>query len=220
MTKRKFKYKSAFDIIGPIMVGPSSSHTAGAVRIGKMARDLFRHTPRKLIVTFFGSFAETYKGHGTAVAIVAGVLGFETNDERIPDSLEIAEQQGVHVEFLVSRTPTDHANTVNLELIDNAEILNLTAISIGGGSIQLTEINHHSTLLEHSQGNGLLLTTFEPQTTLPNVREALENPEFIQVQELNKETIIFVETVSDISQKLLAKIKNLPGITTVMATTG
>lgn len=220
MTKRKFKYKSAFDIIGPIMVGPSSSHTAGAVRIGKMARDLFRHTPRKLIVTFFGSFAETYKGHGTAVAIVAGVLGFETNDERIPDSLEIAEQQGVHVEFLVSRTPTDHANTVNLELIDNAEILNLTAISIGGGSIQLTEINHHSTLLEHSQGNGLLLTTFEPQSTLPNVREALENPEFIQVQELNKETIIFVETVSDISQKLLAKIKNLPGITTVMATTG
>ncbi|WP_321387154.1 L-serine ammonia-lyase, iron-sulfur-dependent subunit beta [uncultured Enterococcus sp.] len=220
MTKRKFKYKSAFDIIGPIMVGPSSSHTAGAVRIGKMARDLFRHTPRKLIVTFFGSFAETYKGHGTAVAIVAGVLGFETNDERIPDSLEIAEQQGVHVEFLVSRAPTDHANTVNLELIDNAEILNLTAISIGGGSIQLTEINHHSTLLEHSQGNGLLLTTFEPQSTLPNVREALENPEFIQVQELNKETIIFVETVSDISQKLLAKIKNLPGITTVMATTG
>ncbi|MBP1047065.1 L-serine ammonia-lyase, iron-sulfur-dependent subunit beta [Enterococcus sp. BWM-S5] len=220
MTKRKFKYKSAFDIIGPIMVGPSSSHTAGAVRIGKMARDLFKHTPRKLIVTFFGSFAETYKGHGTAVAIVAGVLGFETNDERIPDSLEIAEQQGVHVEFLVSRTPTDHANTVNLELIDNTELLNLTAISIGGGSIQLTEINHHSTLLEHSQGNGLLLTTFEPQITLPNVREALESPEFIQVQELNKETIIFVETVSDISQKLLAKIKNLPGITTVMATTG
>lgn len=202
------------------MVGPSSSHTAGAVRIGKMARDLFKHTPRKLIVTFFGSFAETYKGHGTAVAIVAGVLGFETNDERIPDSLEIAEQQGVHVEFLVSRTPTDHANTVNLELIDNTELLNLTAISIGGGSIQLTEINHHSTLLEHSQGNGLLLTTFEPQITLPNVREALESPEFIQVQELNKETIIFVETVSDISQKLLAKIKNLPGITTVMATTG
>ncbi|EOH95759.1 L-serine dehydratase, iron-sulfur-dependent, beta subunit [Enterococcus moraviensis ATCC BAA-383] len=215
MSDKKFKYKSAFDIIGPIMVGPSSSHTAGAVRIGNMARELYKHTPQKLIVTFFGSFAETYKGHGTAVAIVAGVLGFETHDERIPNAIEIAEKQGVKIEFLVSTKETEHANTVNLELIDEQEKLNLTAISIGGGSIQLTEINHHSTL----QGNGLVFTT-DQESALPCVENALESPEFVEVQQLNKETVFFVETVSDISQKLVAKIREIPGITAVLPTTG
>ncbi|GGC90985.1 L-serine ammonia-lyase, iron-sulfur-dependent subunit beta [Enterococcus wangshanyuanii] len=220
MSERKFKYKSAFDIIGPIMVGPSSSHTAGAVRIGNMARELYKHTPEKLVVTFFGSFAETYKGHGTAVAIVAGVLGFETHDERIPNAIEIAEEQGVKIEFLVSTKETEHANTVNLELIDEQEKLNLTAISIGGGSIQLTEINHHSTILNQEQGNGLVLTANQPKTAIPCVENALESPEFVKVQQLNQETVFFVETVSDISQKLVAKIKEIPGITAVMPTTG
>ncbi|MGX7245126.1 L-serine ammonia-lyase, iron-sulfur-dependent subunit beta [Enterococcus quebecensis] len=220
MSDKKFKYKSAFDIIGPIMVGPSSSHTAGAVRIGNMARELYKHTPRKLIVTFFGSFAETYKGHGTAVAIVAGVLGFETHDERIPDAIEIAEKQGVMIEFLVSAKETEHANTVNLELIDEQEKLNLTAISIGGGSIQLTEINHHSTLLNQKQGNGLVFTTDQSNVTIPAIEDALESPVFVEVQELNKETVFFVETVSDISQKLVAKIREIPGITAVLPTTG
>ncbi|WP_271493119.1 L-serine ammonia-lyase, iron-sulfur-dependent subunit beta [Enterococcus sp. 5H] len=220
MSDRKFKYKSAFDIIGPIMVGPSSSHTAGAVKIGNMARKLYKQLPRKLIVTFFGSFAETYKGHGTAVAIVAGVLGFETNDERIPEAIKIAENQGVTIEFLVSTKETEHANTVNLELINAQEKLNLTAISIGGGSIQLTEINHYSTLLDQTQGNGLVLTADQPKKALPCVKDALESPAFVQVQQLNKETVIFVETVSDISQKLLAKIREIPGITAALPTTG
>ncbi|MBO0441205.1 L-serine ammonia-lyase, iron-sulfur-dependent subunit beta [Candidatus Enterococcus ikei] len=220
MSDKKFKYKSAFDIIGPIMVGPSSSHTAGAVRIGNMARELYKHTPKKLIVTFYGSFAETYKGHGTAVAIVAGVLGFETHDERIPEAIKIAEKQGVFIEFLVSPKATEHANTVNLELIDEQEKLNLTAISIGGGSIQLTEINHHSTLLNQDQGNGLVFTTDQSNVAIPCVEDALESPAFVEVQQLNQETVFFVETLSDISQKLVAKIREIPGITAVLPTTG
>ncbi|MEI5990287.1 L-serine dehydratase, iron-sulfur-dependent, beta subunit [Enterococcus termitis] len=220
MSEKKFKYKSAFDIIGPIMVGPSSSHTAGAVRIGNMARALYKHTPKKLVVTFYGSFAETYKGHGTAVAIVAGVLGFETHDERIPEAIEIAEKAGVVIEFLVSVKETEHANTVNLELIDDQEKLNITAISIGGGSIQLTEINHHSTLLDQEKGNGLVFTSDQPKLAVPSVEDALESPAIIQVQQLNQETIFFVETLSDISQKLVAKMKEIPGITAVISTTG
>ncbi|WP_207695958.1 L-serine dehydratase, iron-sulfur-dependent, beta subunit [Enterococcus sp. DIV0212c] len=220
MSDKKFKYKSAFDIIGPIMVGPSSSHTAGAVRIGNMARELYKHTPKKLIVTFYGSFAETYKGHGTAVAIVAGVLGFETHDERIPEAIKIAEKQGVFIEFLVSPKATEHANTVNLELIDEQEKLNLTAISIGGGSIQLIEINHHSTLLNQDQGNGLVFTTDQSNVAIPRVEDALESPAFVEVQQLNQETVFFVETLSDISQKLVAKIREIPGITAVLPTTG
>ncbi|EOL50738.1 L-serine ammonia-lyase, iron-sulfur-dependent subunit beta [Enterococcus caccae] len=219
MSDKKFKYKSAFDIIGPIMVGPSSSHTAGAVRIGNMAKELYKHMPKKLIVTFFGSFAETYKGHGTAVAIVAGVLGFETHDERIPEAIKIAEKQGVFIEFLVSPKATEHANTVNLELIDEQEMLNLTAISIGGGSIQLTEINHHSTLLNQDQGNGLVFTTDQSSVAISRIEDALESPAFVEVQQLNQETVFFVETLSDISQKLIAKIREIPGITAVLPTT-
>jgi L-serine dehydratase len=220
MSDRKFKYKSAFDIIGPIMVGPSSSHTAGAVKIGNLARQLNQQLPEKLIVTFFGSFAQTYKGHGTAVAIVAGVLGFATNDERIPDAIHLAENQGVAIEFLISEKPTKHANTVNLVLITNQERLDMTAISIGGGSIQLTEINHYNVLLEQSEENGLILTTKRPKTTLPCVKDALESPHFTEVQQLADAHIYFVRTVSDSSQKLLSKIKNISGITTVLPTTG
>lgn len=213
------RYKSAFDIIGPIMIGPSSSHTAGAVKIGKMAKELYKQVPKKLVVTFFGSFAETYKGHGTAIAIVAGVLGFDTNDERIPNAIEIAEKQGVSIEFLTSSKETEHANTVNLELIGETEKLNLTAISIGGGSIQLTEINHHSTLKNQTIRNGLVFTA-DKKSALSCIEDTLESPEVVEVQQLNQETVFFVETVSDISQKLIARIKKIPGITAVLPTTG
>lgn len=219
MSNKKLKFKSAFDIIGPIMVGPSSSHTAGAVRIGNMARELYKLTPEKMVVTFYGSFAETYKGHGTAVAIVAGVLGFETHDERIPDAIEIAENKGVKIEFLISAKDTDHANTVNIDMISQEERLNLTAISIGGGSIQLTEINHFSTLPDHTQGNGLVLT-MDHRSALPRLKKALESPVLVRVQQLHQENVFFVETVSDISQKLVEKIRAIPGITAVMPTTG
>ena len=74
------KYRSVFDIIGPVMIGRSSSHTAGAARMGQVARQLFRHEPEKVIISLYGSFAKTYRGHGTDVALVGGILGFETDD--------------------------------------------------------------------------------------------------------------------------------------------
>ena len=77
------KYRSAFEIIGPVMIGPSSSHTAGAARIGRVARSLFGREPAWVEVSLYGSFAKTYKGHGTDVAIIGGLLDFETFDERI-----------------------------------------------------------------------------------------------------------------------------------------
>src|SRR5699024_11418452 len=77
------KYKTVFDIIGPTMVGPSSSHTAGAVRIGLVAKDLFNQIPKQVDIYLYGSFMETYKGHGTDVALVGGLLGYDTDDDRI-----------------------------------------------------------------------------------------------------------------------------------------
>lgn len=93
------KYKSVFDIIGPIMIGPSSSHTAGAARIGRVARSLFGRQPKWAHIFFYGSFKDTYKGHGTDVAIVGGLLDFDTFDERIKSSLQIAQQEGLAVTF-------------------------------------------------------------------------------------------------------------------------
>ena len=89
------RYKSVFDIIGPVMIGPSSSHTAGAARIGKIVRSIFGELPEKLEIHLYESFAKTYRGHGTDVALVAGVLGIDTDDERLPMAPQLAFEQGM-----------------------------------------------------------------------------------------------------------------------------
>lgn len=215
--KKELKYKSAFDIIGPIMVGPSSSHTAGAVRIGKIAHELFKVNPEKLTVTLYGSFAETYKGHGTALAIVAGVLGFDTQDERIPNSIEIAESQGIEIEFITSNIKVPHANTVNLNLATAETELNLTAISIGGGSIQLTEISNQ---FINQDKVSILLTTQNVTATRLALERDLENPIMVYLQDIAQESVFLVHTDSGISQILLSKLKKVPGVTAVITTTG
>ena len=104
-------YKSCFDIIGPIMVGPSSSHTAGAIAIGALARQLFGGTPKNVRCDYYESFSETHKGHGTDFAIISGILGFTTDDERVPRAVEIAVSQGMHIEFVERKepSPVNHA---------------------------------------------------------------------------------------------------------------
>lgn len=135
------KYRSVFDIIGPVMIGPSSSHTAGAVRIGRIARHLFEKQPQKVIISLYGSFAKTYKGHGTDLAIVAGLLDLDTFDERIPNSLQMAKETGMDIIFQVEEAIPEHPNTVKLHLFHQEEKLELVGISIGGGTVEITEIN-------------------------------------------------------------------------------
>jgi L-serine dehydratase len=135
------KYRSAFDIIGPVMIGPSSSHTAGAARIGRVARTLFGKLPKKAIISLYGSFAKTYKGHGTDFAIVAGLLDFDTFNERMPQSLEIAKEMGLEVVFSIEEAVMDHPNTVKINLYNDDNELELVGISIGGGTIEITELN-------------------------------------------------------------------------------
>ncbi|MBM7701826.1 L-serine ammonia-lyase, iron-sulfur-dependent subunit beta [Metabacillus iocasae] len=135
------KYKSVFDIIGPIMIGPSSSHTAGAARIGRVARTLFGKQPKKVVVSLYGSFAQTYKGHGTDVAIIGGVLDFDTFDPRLPESLTIAKQAGMDVTFIEEVAVTEHPNTARLMISDEQNEIEVVGISIGGGKIQIIELN-------------------------------------------------------------------------------
>ncbi len=135
------KYKSAFDIIGPIMVGPSSSHTAGAARIGLFARRIFGKQPTEATISLYGSFAKTYKGHGTDVATVGGILNFDTDDERIPQAIQHAEALGIKLTFIEEDEDTDHPNTVKIYLSDGCDSAEVVGISIGGGKTEIIEIN-------------------------------------------------------------------------------
>ncbi|GGG11949.1 L-serine ammonia-lyase, iron-sulfur-dependent subunit beta [Paenibacillus aceti] len=133
-------FTSVFDIIGPVMIGPSSSHTAGANRIGRAARRLFGRVPESVTVTLYGSFAKTYKGHGSDLAIVSGILDFDTSDARIPKALEIAKEQGVDITFVTAEEETDHPNTARLTLHDKRGAIEVIGVSIGGGSIEIREV--------------------------------------------------------------------------------
>lgn len=131
-----------FTVLGPITVGPSSSHTAGAVRVGLAARTILGEPVRRARVVFFGSFADTYKGHGTDKAVVGGLMGWHTNDERIRDSLHLAEEAGMEVRIVVSKESTPHPNTVEIEaMTDSGAALSLRGISVGGGAIRLVRLN-------------------------------------------------------------------------------
>lgn len=135
------KYRSVFDIIGPVMVGPSSSHTAGPVRIGQIARRLFDAQPDEIVVRLYGSFAETYKGHASDVAVVGGILNYETDDPRIPDSLVRAMELGIKVSFVKEESIPEHPNTMEITLIRGDDKLDIAAISIGGGVVRITRLN-------------------------------------------------------------------------------
>ncbi len=136
------KVGSIFEVLGPIMIGPSSSHTAGAARLAKIARDI---CDKKIIRAKFylhGSFARTYKGHGTDRALVAGILGYEPDDERLRDSLQIAKQENLEYEFVLADLGLVHPNTVKFELEDiNGKITYVIGSSVGGGAVIITKIN-------------------------------------------------------------------------------
>lgn len=135
------KYTSVFDIIGPVMIGPSSSHTAGAVKIGRAARHLFGQDPEYADIHLYGSFAKTYRGHGTDVAIIAGLLDLEPEDKRITKAFQLAEELNLTYRFIEENTATDHPNTVRIKLGHNDEELELVGVSVGGGKVEIIELN-------------------------------------------------------------------------------
>lgn len=137
---------NVFDIIGPVMVGPSSSHTAGAVKIGYVSRKLLAEPLKKAEILLYGSFLATGKGHGTPLALVAGLLGMKTDDSRIPDSMHIAEERGIEIIFGEAELRDAHPNSVQLILtgIDGRK-LEVIGESIGGSRINIAGIDGIST---------------------------------------------------------------------------
>jgi len=134
---------SIFDVAGPIMVGPSSSHTAGACKIGQIARALFRGTPKKAKFYLYGSFATVYQGHATDKALLAGVMKMWTSDPNLKNSFEIAKKKGIEFHFIpITHHTEHHPNTVRIILEKGKHKLSVVGSSIGGGNVKITHINN------------------------------------------------------------------------------
>ena len=134
---------SAFDVMGPNMIGPSSSHTAGAAVIAYLAHKMIAPPLKKADFTLYGSFAKTYHGHGTDRALLAGVMGFAPDDLRIRDSFQIARERGLQYSFRIdTATEVPHPNTVGITLAGaDGHSVHVTGVSIGGGSVRLRELD-------------------------------------------------------------------------------
>lgn len=134
---------SIFDVAGPIMVGPSSSHTAGACKIGQIARALLNGTPTEADFYLYGSFATVYQGHATDKALLAGVMRFVTSDPRLRNAFEIAKEKKLKYKFIPVKdnTAEHHPNTVRIILKNKSRSVSLVGSSVGGGKVKITHIN-------------------------------------------------------------------------------
>ncbi|MDZ5711681.1 L-serine ammonia-lyase, iron-sulfur-dependent subunit beta [Jeotgalibacillus haloalkalitolerans] len=214
------KYKSVFDIIGPVMIGPSSSHTAGAARIGKMARELFGRDPEWANISFYGSFAKTYKGHGTDVAIIGGIMDFETDDERIIEAKRIAREKGIRIKIREEEALTDHPNTARIKLGDKNGEMELVGISIGGGKIEIIELNgfelsltghHPAILVVHEDRFGAVAAV---STVLARHKMNIGKMD-VSRQDVGKMALMTIEVDQHIEDALLEELKALPEVTQV-----
>lgn len=134
---------SVFDVLGPNMIGPSSSHTAGAAKIAYLAQKMITGPLLQVDFTLYGSFARTYRGHGTDRALLGGIMGFTTDDMRIRNSFEIAENKGIAFRFQPDEEETDvHPNTVDIHMVNKAgQEMTVRGESLGGGKVRISRIN-------------------------------------------------------------------------------
>lgn len=210
-----------FDIIGPVMVGPSSSHTAGAARIGLMARRLLQEKPVHGEIGLHGSFADTGKGHGTDKALVAGILGMQPDDERIPDSYEIAEHE--HFKFVMQHVyiKNAHPNTalIHLKGVSGREIL-MQASSIGGGMIRVDQLDG-ITVSFCGQCPTLIVYNVDKPGLVARIAAVLANQEVnIGTMQVHRErrgisAVTVVEMDQMLQDEAVEQLKRLEGVTKV-----
>jgi len=209
---------SMFDVLGPNMIGPSSSHTAGACRIGKVGNKMCKGDISHVRFLLHGSFSQTYKGHGTDRALVGGILGFDPDDERIVESFAIAKALGIKFEFLKADLGDVHSNTVKIEIQKSSgEIVEVMGSSIGGGNIVITRINGLD--LEFT---GEYFTLVVPHMDRPGivtkVTAALAKHEiniaFMKVYRHNrgKEAFMIIESDNVVDQLTMDEIRSLDGV--------
>lgn len=209
------KSVGVFDILGPIMVGPSSSHTAGAARLGKVARAVAGGDIDDVTFYLHGSFAKTYKGHGTDRALVAGILGMEPSDLRLRDSLEIAKEMGLKIRFREADLGDVHPNTVKFVMrTEDDNYCEVMGSSIGGGNIKVCEVNDNEV-----DFTGMYETLIVSQKDAPGVIHDVThilyseniNVAFMKVFRDGKgqEATMIFEMDNKVSEETIKKIENL-----------
>lgn len=133
---------SVFDMIGPVMIGPSSSHTAGVVRIARSAVRILGGIPDEADITFYNSFARTYEGHGSDRAILGGLMDFKTDDPKIKDAIELSKERGLKYKFKsIGNSSIHHPNTIKLNLKKGEKVIEVVGESLGGGVINIAEVD-------------------------------------------------------------------------------
>lgn len=211
-----------FDLIGPIMVGPSSSHTAGAVRIGLVGRKLLSEAPISAELYLHGSFAETGRGHGTDKALIAGLLGMAPDDPRIPESFVWAEQAGLSFHFGCKELPGAHPNSVLLHLTgQSGQALDMIAASIGGGRIQVRSLDGMELCFSAEQPTLIVQNEDQPGSVADVSRVLAEHGINIATFRVNRDSrggraVMVIECDVPVEALLLDAISSLPGILRVV----
>lgn len=208
---------SIFDILGPVMVGPSSSHTAGAVRIGLIGNQLLGGQPEKAVIYLHGSFAATGKGHGTDKALVAGLLGMKPDDMRIPNSFELAKEAGMDYSLQEKELKNAHPNTALMILEKGANKLKIEACSIGGGRIKVNRLDDIDVNFS-GESNTLIVRNVDEPGRIAEVSEVLT------VKKINIATmqvfrdkrggfaVMVVETDQIVPQDAISRLEEEEGI--------
>ncbi|MFU0789649.1 L-serine ammonia-lyase, iron-sulfur-dependent subunit beta [Virgibacillus proomii] len=214
------KYNSVFDIIGPVMIGPSSSHTAGAARIGKAARNLLGEEPTWAKIHLYESFAKTYKGHGTDFALVGGLLGFETDDPRMSKALDIAKERNFDIEFIEDTAAVNHPNTVRLIIGSDTNQIELVGISIGGGKVEITELNgfvlrlsgnHPALLVMHNDRFGAIASV----TSILAKHEINIGHMEVNRKDVGDEALMVIEVDQNIKETVMHELQKAAHITNI-----
>lgn len=207
------KTYSLFDVMGPVMVGPSSSHTAGACRIARVAKKISGKDFTKVIFNLHGSFAETYLGHGTDKALVAGALGIAVDDERLRNSFEIAKEKGIDFSFKrVDLGPAAHPNSVKIEMFyPDGRTSYVIGASIGGGNIEINNVDG----IEMAYGNNYPTFIFkykEQKGVIAFVSSILSengyNIEKMATQKENDTVTLIVEMTEEVEKSIVDEIVN------------
>ena len=215
---------SVFDVIGPNMVGPSSSHTAGAASIALLAGKMIGEKITKVTFTLYGSFAKTYKGHGTDKALVGGILGFETDDVRIRESFSIARESGLEFDFVCNHSDDEdiHPNTVDMEIVgQSGRKLTVRGESLGGGKVMLTRINGVKVQFT-GEYHALIVIQRDNPGVVAGITSVLSswdvNIAYLRVFREEKGGLAYtiVESDEEISEKAIEVIKKNPAIQDIM----
>ncbi|MDF2677344.1 MAG: sdhB [Bacillota bacterium] len=216
------KVNSIFNVLGPIMIGPSSSHTAGAARLAKIASYIAGDTIVSVKFYLHGSFQHTYKGHGTDRALLAGIMGFEADDERLRNSFALADDQKIDYEFIPMDLGPVHPNTVKFELINS--IGNKTIVmgsSLGGGAVNITNINGYDVNISGDY-NTIILNYPDVKGVISQVSGILANYEIniatmdVSRKSIGKEATMIIEIDGVVNDEAIEEIKKIDLINSVI----